>query len=86
MSEPPQPSPTAASVHQFTSPPRLAASASPDGSPPVVVKSPPPHWLLLLLLVLVPLLSVNNFFAYHAPGAVGSSMQAMFGSLQHGDA
>lgn len=41
--------------------------------------SSPPALLLWALLFLIPLLSVNNFFAYHAPGAIGSSMQRYFG-------
>lgn len=40
---------------------------------------PPPSWLLALLLLLIPLATINNFFAYHQPGAIGSSMLQAFG-------
>jgi len=40
---------------------------------------PPPSWLLPLLLLLIPLLSIDNFFSYHAPGAIGASVQQYYG-------
>lgn len=42
-------------------------------------RSSPPRLLLATLLVLIPLLTVNNFFGYHATGAIGDSLQRYFG-------
>ena len=42
------------------------------------MRPPVPTWLLTFLLLLIPILSISNFFAYHAPGAIGSSIQEYF--------
>lgn len=39
---------------------------------------PRPCWLLPSLLILIPLLSINNFFSYHAPDAIGSSVEKYY--------
>ena len=67
-----------------------AQSSSTSQSPPplgVTTYTPAPLWLLLILLIIIPLLTINNFFGYHAPGAIGASLQRYFGldAEQFGD-
>jgi len=41
-------------------------------------RPPTPSWLVCSLLIAIPLLTIDNYFAYHAVGAIGSSLQAYF--------
>lgn len=44
----------------------------------LTIRFPPPFWVFALVALLIALTNTNNFFAYHAPGAIGASMRSYY--------
>ena len=72
LHSPPSPVPIAST--SFQCPPQ----SSPPISPLAHLPRSPPFLFSLFLLTIIATSNTNNFFAYHAPGAVASSLQSTY--------